>query len=257
MDFIKTELRKLGLSEKEIDVYLAVLSAGSASVRSVSSISNINRGTTYNILKKLSDTGLVSYLEQGGIKRFVAKDPNNLYGVLDSKQDEINSLRIGLGNIVHQLGSVYHAHGNKPLARFYEGIDGAEVILRDVLSVMKLSDNKEYFIYSHPSIKNDLYEKFKDFTKQRVKLGISVKSISFQKEGSLHGLDERKWFKTEEEQLTYIIIYGGRVAFIARDSTNQLSGVVIENDHIYKTQKAIFLNLWSTLPKTNSLKEKI
>ena len=48
-----TTLTKLGLSDKEIAVYTALLSLGSAPVRSVSELAKVNRGTSYDILKSL------------------------------------------------------------------------------------------------------------------------------------------------------------------------------------------------------------
>ncbi len=49
----ETELQKLGLGEKEIAVYLALLSHGPSSVRKIAGISGINRGTTYDCLRAL------------------------------------------------------------------------------------------------------------------------------------------------------------------------------------------------------------
>ena len=131
---------------------------------------------------------------------------------------------------------------------FYEGIDGAEVILRDILVSMEDRDDKEYYVYSHSEITSNLYDKFKDYTQQRIAKGIRVKTISFDNGGTLSGLDERKWFETDSERLTYTLVYSGKVAFIARDHSGNLSSVLVENDDIYKTQKSIFLSLWKTLP---------
>jgi HTH-type transcriptional regulator, sugar sensing transcriptional regulator len=249
MDTVKVELKKLGLTEKQITIYLTLLSSESASVRTLSSLSKINRGTTYNILKSLSDLGLVSQLTDDGTKSFVVNDPNSIHSLLNDKQDSLNDLREDVGNIVQQLGSIYSNHGNKPLARYYEGIDGAELILRDVLNSVEKTKDKEYFVYSHHKIKNNLYDKFKDFSKERIARKINVKAISFTRDvGALSGMDQRRYFKTTDEQLTYILIYAGKTAFIARNNSRKLSGVVLENEHIYSTHKAIFLNLWKTLP---------
>ena len=55
-----TIFKKLGLSDKETAVYLSLLEHGAVSVRELARAANLNRGTTYDILKKLQAEGLVS-----------------------------------------------------------------------------------------------------------------------------------------------------------------------------------------------------
>ncbi len=53
-------LSELGLSAKETQVYLTLLRRGPSSVRHVAEAAQVNRGTTYDILKSLQEQGLVS-----------------------------------------------------------------------------------------------------------------------------------------------------------------------------------------------------
>ena len=56
-----TIFKKLGLSEKEAAVYLSLLEHGASSVRNLAVLAGLNRGTTYDILKKLQELGLASF----------------------------------------------------------------------------------------------------------------------------------------------------------------------------------------------------
>ena len=54
---IVENLRQFGLNEKEISVYLSLISLGHSPVREISKTANVNRGTTYDILKSLIELG--------------------------------------------------------------------------------------------------------------------------------------------------------------------------------------------------------
>jgi hypothetical protein len=47
--------------------------------------------------------------------------------------------------------------------------------------------------------------------------------------------------------MTYILIYADKCAFISRDSRNNPVGVIIENKMIYETQKILFLQMWKLI----------
>ena len=60
-------LKKLGFSDKEANVYIALLRLGPSSVRVLADECNLNRGTTYDALKWLQQQGLVNFFHPGSI----------------------------------------------------------------------------------------------------------------------------------------------------------------------------------------------
>ena len=54
------ELLNYGLSEKEANTYLICLKTGEATANRISELSNYPRSTTYDILERLKNLGLVS-----------------------------------------------------------------------------------------------------------------------------------------------------------------------------------------------------
>ncbi|MCK5266986.1 MAG: helix-turn-helix domain-containing protein, partial [Spirochaetes bacterium] len=68
---LEKSLRKFGLKDKEIKIYLTLLTLGPSSVRKIALEANINRGTGYDILKKLIEMGLVSHYEKKSYQYFV------------------------------------------------------------------------------------------------------------------------------------------------------------------------------------------
>ena len=72
-------LEQLGLSQREINIYLALLKLGSASIRDIAAQAGINRGTTYETLKELASKGVVSYFPKGKRRIFLPNHRKNCW----------------------------------------------------------------------------------------------------------------------------------------------------------------------------------
>ena len=79
-------LQHLGLSDREVTIYLSLLESGPVSIRDIAAASGINRGTTYETLKSLAQKGVVSYFPRGKRRVFMAEDPERLITLAESKQ---------------------------------------------------------------------------------------------------------------------------------------------------------------------------
>lgn len=247
-DVSKT-LEKLGLSEKEAKLYITLLSMGPTAIRKIADKVDINRGTTYEILKRLQHIGLVSYFHQGKRQHFVAEDPSVLTNILERKKTDLGEAEVNLSKIISEFSSVVKISNNRPIIKFYEDYSGLRTILKDVLQSMANASEKEYFAYSSSSIRPYIYHKdaFPDFTKKRIQNKIHVKTISIGSGGEIQGKDERKWLTKKEGAPTYTILYSGKVAMISLGVKNIPHGFIIEDESMYKTQKLIFNFLWETL----------
>lgn len=245
-----TIFKKLGLGDKEIAVYLSLLEHGAASVRNLAKAVNLNRGTAYDILKKLQAEGLVSFFHKNIKQHFVAEDPDKILELMANRQAELNLAEEKIKELVPELKSLQEKGGDKPVTKFYEGKSGVKFILDDILSSLDESKMSEYYVYSAVGVREDVYEAYPDFNKKRIKAGLKANTISLSAGGGTYGLDERKWLKTEkasEGNMTYILIYADKCAFISRDSRDNPVGVIIENKMIYETQKTLFLQLWKLI----------
>src|SRR3989338_11613851 len=85
-------LREYGLSHKEINVYLSLLQTGISSVNRISNKSQIQRTTTYDVLKSLKEKGLVSFVTKNKKTFFEAVHPSKLISILREKQNKINKI---------------------------------------------------------------------------------------------------------------------------------------------------------------------
>jgi len=246
MDVVQI-LKKLGFDEKDIRVYLILLSLGPSPVRKIADSCGINRGTTYDIVKHLMKSGLVAYYHKEKKQYFVAEDPAKLERHLEGRLEEISQLKEKIQLIIPELQSMYNRGGGKPVARYYEGLPGVKRILQDVLTTMSAEKQKEYYVYSSANLRDFLHRSFPQFVKERVKRKIMVKVIALGEGGKEHELSERKLLSKEVSAPAYTLIYGSKTAHIGFDNASNPLGVVVEDRNIARSQQLIFERLWSTL----------
>ncbi len=241
---IETVLKKYGLLEKEIKIYLTVLRLGPSSVRRLASESGINRGTTYDILKKLIADGLVNYYSKEK-RNFIAEDPRKLADAIEERQEKLERVKMNIEDILPELKSIYDNAENRPKVKYFEGKKGVRIVLQDILDTMEKSDANKYLVYSVSEVRKILFESFPEFTDKRIKANIAVKVLAIGKGGKLCGLDERKWISKEStDAQTYTLVYYGKVAFISLKSDSEPISVIIEDPGLFETQSLVFNHLW-------------
>jgi sugar-specific transcriptional regulator TrmB len=249
MKNIEETLGQIGLTDREAKLYLTLLELGPTAIRKIAEKADINRGTTYELLKKLQKIGLVSYFHQGKNQHFVAEEPRVLSNLFERKKAEMSELEHKLPEIVSELSTLSRKTIGHPVIKFYENYSGIRTILEDVLDTVKGLNKKEYFAYSSSSLRPILYNEqaFPNFTEERLKRKIFVKTIALGSGGKTSGLDERKWLTKKETVPVYKLIYSGKVAMISLGENNIPHGLIIEDKGIYETELLMFNSLWSNL----------
>lgn len=249
MEDVEKTLEQIGLSAKEAKIYLTLLELGPTAIRKIAERAGINRGTTYELLKKLQKIGLVSFFHQGKNQHFVSEDPKNLARLLLKRKGDVNVAEKKLPGIISSLSSLSRQADSKPVIKFYEGFSGVKTILENVLEAVKRLPKKEYSAYSSTAIRPFLYhsEAFPNFTEERIKAKIFVRTIAIGKGGSVHGHDDRRWLTKKEGAPIYTLIFGKNVAMISVGDRDIPRGLIIEDETIAKTEQLIFDSLWRTL----------
>lgn len=240
-------LKQLGFSDKEANIYLTLLELGPVSVRNLAEKSRLNRGTAYDILKKLKESGLVSYYHKATKQYFIAEDPNKLKFFLEQKLLDLESLKDKVELAIPRLQSVYNKAGGKPVVKYYEGPLGIKTILSDVIQTTANLPIKEYLVFSSSTIKNYLYQALPNFTKLRIRKQIRVKVIAVGHEGTSAALAEIKSLTKNDGSPTYIIIYDNKVALISINDQRELLGILLEDQALSATQKQLFEYIWNSI----------
>src|SRR3989344_1655982 len=86
-------LRKIGLSDGEIKVYGALLDLGTAPLNHIHEKVGIERRNIYDILNKLIERGLVTYITENKRRSFKLAHPNKLLGYIEEKKGELERVK--------------------------------------------------------------------------------------------------------------------------------------------------------------------
>lgn len=242
-------LMELGFSVAEAETYWALLNLDRVSIRKVAEFSGINRGTTYEAIKKLVAAGLVNTRRNGAREYYAAESPEKIYDLIRERRKELLLTQAIAKEYIPQLLAKKAQPQGRPLVRYYEGDEGIVTILKDVLHTCARLDNPEYYAYSSRLIRKYMYRKFPHFTERRIADNIAIKVIAIGEGGDTVGLSERKWLPNpgDGEASSYSIIYGDKVAHISISDDDTPYGVVIEDAGVAAMQRLVFERLWSVL----------
>lgn len=237
---ITHNLARVGLSDREQQVYLALLEIGTGSVLEIAKKAGVERTGVYGVLRKLIEIGLVAEAVVGKKRVFIAQDPKRL---VDYARETAQAMTDSLP----ELQSLWNATDLKPRIRYFEGVEGMRTVLEDVLTS---SDKELRAIVSAEDLFRSVGERwFEDYTKRRIRAGFSLRVVrSRQKD-----LGER-WPTSEKDRrvLRYapepmvfsmtMYVYSNKVILLSTRREN--FGMIIESDEFAEHQRQLFEALW-------------
>ena len=225
-------LEKIGLRKKEANSYLALLKLKSATVTQISQEARIDRTQTYDILEKLIDKGLCSFVIKNNVKYYSPSNPEQILIDFKEKQKELN-------NLMPQLLSLFQQPVEKVSVEIFKGKEGVKTILKDVLRT-----RKNYFMFGTPqAFENTLPIFSTQFLKQLEKENIKEKII-FNKKTKFTKLKNSEYRYLHEDILspTDTLVYGDKVVLFIW--TDPYYGILIYSKEIAETNKKHFEYLW-------------
>jgi len=232
---MKETLRKFGLSQSEIKVYLALLELGSTLAGRITKQANINRTNCYDSLERLTEKGLVSYVIKSNRKYFKAETPEELQ--LKEKEKEINK-------IIPELIRKSEENREKPEATIYQGKKGIKSIFEDILK------HKEYLVFgSSGKFKEVLEDFFYQFQKRvnenHIKSQLIVSEKARNTDITSHA--ETRYIPQGYITLSSTLIYGNKVAIISW--TSNPTGFLLEDKQIADSYRTYFKFMWQIAKK--------
>src|SRR3989344_4767744 len=128
-----SSLLEMGFSQKETQVYTALLGLGKGAVSEITRKAGINRTTGYDILNDLVQKGLVSVSGKEPKQEFIAESPDKILAYLEAELDQKQKNLKEAKNLIPQLKSI-HTVAGRPKERFYEGKQGLIDVYEDTLT---------------------------------------------------------------------------------------------------------------------------
>lgn len=197
-------LKNIGLTDSEIKVYLALLELGTSTKGPVVNKSGVASSKIYELLDKLIEKGLVSYIIKENRKYFTAADPSRIIDYLKEKQDMIKEQERDISQILPQLLLKQKLATSMKDAEIYKGIKGYQTAREKLLKLMKKGDTM--LVIGAPAEVNDKIEAWLlDYHKRREKLGIGMK-ILYNENARTYGELRTQWKLTEVKYMSENII---------------------------------------------------
>ncbi len=251
-------LKQLNFSEKETDVYLAALKLGSAPISQLAKASGVKRPNAYFILEKMKEKGLVSLAKKKNKQIFIAEKPDKLLKLLEDQKDKLTEQQEELKNILPKFEELAKAGSKAPIFRYYEGEKAVWNILDDLTN--SGTDEARIIV---PGRMLDIFGKnrfLKNVILRRQQLGMKVnivtdrhpEVIKLQKEGingRPTGFREYRFLPEALGIDTGVYIYANKAALIFMKE--EISGLIIENEELFKVFKFMFDSLWKELEGKN------
>ncbi|MCH2207397.1 MAG: hypothetical protein MK132_16190 [Lentisphaerales bacterium] len=242
MSDIKEKLKSLGLSVKEVSVYLSLSKMGSGTVMEISYKSGVNRCTIYDILESLNQRGLVSQTYKGKKRIFIVQHPESLNNVPRQALETI-------GNIMPDLNALYNKATYKPRIEYYEGYDGIVYANDQLLK----NTEKEYFYFGSVEEMTRLigHQYLEAFVKKRVRKGIWSNAIRVRTKDTDHkfmkgtekNLRRVKYFpKAIKEDVAALYISDRHITIIS--SFNEGYSIIIESPELIALMKTMWNMMW-------------
>ena len=176
---ISEVLRKIGLTDYETKIYIALLELGKATSGEILQTANLNTGKIYEILNSLKTKGFIGEITESGIKKFSPANPKRIYDYLNEKKQEIKEQEKDLAEIVPKLIKKINTNKEPQKVEVFYGFKGLKTAHQKetdryspeetvrVLGVMEKGkySKKNYEFYGH-----NIYPK-------RIKSGIEIKKV--------------------------------------------------------------------------------
>lgn len=257
MDMIQNKLLKSGLSQKEASIYSYLITYGGGYPSTIAANTKLNRTTTYSLLAKMSTQGLVSEIQKGKKKYFQIEKPERLVNAAQYKVKLAEESCRHAELMIPMLTEMLSQAGNKPKVQFYNNYESVVAAYMEHVEVKKGYSMKAFF--NPKDLKNFLpSNKFKEYIKQKEKLGITVQAIASESEyvGKFNrdmfaGIKKSIWpdIRTVPGQVFpfpgEVTLYDNKKISIVKFDKVHPVALVIDDQDMYNMIQSIFNLVWN------------
>ena len=185
-------LREAGLTNGETKVYLALLKIGSSTTGPIVEKSGIAKSIVYQILEKLIQKGLVSYIVKEKTKYFQASSPVKILDYVHERKIAIDETKKKIEELIPQL-LLLQETSPKSEANIYFGLKGVRSVCEKAYLKLKKGDTIYYLgVPVYQPDEQHLYWQ-KDHVR-RIQFGIKI-NILFNRDTNPKILKNRNSYK--------------------------------------------------------------
>jgi len=235
----------IGLTKREIKVYLALLELGSTSIGAILEKTKIPSSKIYEILNRLQDKGLVSYVKIENKRHYQAADPKSILTFLDEKRERISEA-------IPELLEKQKFAKKKQSVEMFEGTKAVFNLLRNLIVDAKPKELYLAFTVRGEEHKNAIIRVlYKNFIKKRKEKKLDIRLLGNSKTRQLF---EQSYTKKEfqETKLRFTDFNFPQGLTIFRDNIVMVTwgetptAIKIQSEESSEQFRKFFLQLWKT-----------
>ncbi|MBL7661970.1 hypothetical protein JNK13_04370 [bacterium] len=134
------QLRELGFSANEIQIYLDLLEVGKATAQNLAKRNKLPRTTAYSVLEGLTKRGVVSTEKKGQSSFFIANAPSSLFAMIEDQEEVFMRKKKAATDLQKTLEPIFkRTILNLPKLRFFEGKANVHAMLYELFPVWQES----------------------------------------------------------------------------------------------------------------------
>ncbi len=251
---MEKELRQIGLTTYESNIYLTLLKEGTLTGRAISQKSNVPQGKTYEVLKNLVTKGFV--VEKKGIlKNFCPIQPEiSIKRYCTQKVNNITNLQ---ENLVIELSKLKIKKEIPLITERVNLLAGIEQVQTIATELLENSKKEHKVMYTYEQLFYPVIRLIPQKIKENVKIKFlatkaTEQGLKWMKEHVKMGVEVR-YYKVEELRITIKDINEAMIMIINPRNKNDRIGMHCKSTEFSKALSHYFDNLWN---KAKIIKEK-
>ncbi len=236
-------LVKIGLTPGEAEVYEVLVGIGLCSAGTIVKKASIASSKVYDVLQRLINKGLASYIVKNGVKYYDATPPERLIDFLEEKRESIKDVEKEIEKIIPSIRLKRSSVKEENKVVVYNGVEGAKIVLKETIDAGRKgaelcgygTDEDPYKDFLPAAIQ----EHFRDQIKYNVKWKLLFTKGRWQ---SPNPRGEVRYLPKGFNLPVRTMIYGNKIAIV--DFSSPITTIIIENKGVAQSYKRHFDFLW-------------
>jgi sugar-specific transcriptional regulator TrmB len=245
----ETELvKEAGLTDGEAKVYLALLELNYSTTTNIIDRSGVARSFIYNILEKLIEKGLASYVKKDKKKYYQATNPERIIDYIEKRKQQLEQNKREIKKLLPKLKTIRETNPSTDI-KVYEGYRGLQTAFEQYHERLKKGE-EVLALGVHPYQEDKYHEYWQIDHKQRDKEGIKNRMLfnrgtdpKILKNRNSYKLCQARYMNSDIKTQSWILIYKEVSQIYLQDKKKPIVLEII-NKQIAETFKAYFEDYW-------------
>lgn len=252
-------LKEMGLDDLEIAVYLQLLKNEGSRVSTIAYQLKLPRTTIQSALLRLEDHELATKIFEKNTAIYSGVSPEEIVEMIEIKKrkctKKFDEMKTNFIKTMPELLGLISSNKSLPSIKFYKGKAGVRKVLFDTLT----SKTELKGFINVEAMNEQVNTINQEYVAAREKSSIKKRALILDstyarrdRESGLYSPKSYiawKWINRNLYPFSLEVnIYDGKVSYLTYIE-NDLTGVIIQNDHIYEMHKSMWNMIWDFLPE--------